>query len=326
MRTYVSLTLLSLSCMDYMQKPPPNPVYEAVPAADLNTVMKLDEFVVETTQEVDILFIVDKSGSMLDDALEINSNLPTFLFSLDDLWLDYRIGVISTDAGPGHGGVMGRYQEQTWISSGEEEAAFKFSMMLGSVGTEGEEGHDALLALLEGDEIYQMLRYQVPLEVVVISDEADQSDASWSEVLAKLRLVSWVKGAPIRYSAIVQFPAGELTCVSDFAVFSDGSEYMVLAEILGGAQVEICDQDWAETFSNLMVYDRPDPTYYLSQRPEEETLEVLISVAGGGLVFNPQPPNWTYDSASNSVTVVNFPVPAGAIVSVSYIVASGELE
>lgn len=312
--------------MDYMQNLPPLPEYAAGDPVDFAVKKNVDEFLVQPVQDVDILFIVDKSGSMLDDALQINSNVPTLLSTLDNLWIDYRIGVISTDASEGHGGQMGEYQGKQWIASEDDNPAWLFSMLMGSVGTEGEEGHDALAALIAHDDFYKMVRYQAPLEIVLISDESDQSDKSWTEVMGLLNWLSIVKDAPIRYSAIVQFPILDMTCTSDSAVFSDGWSYMVLADIFAGAKIEICNQDWSETFKDLLVYQMPTPTYFLSQRPDPSTIEVLIEYEDGQVVYNPLPPNWTYSDSENSVTIVNFPVPAGSTVKIAYTLASGVLE
>ena len=74
--------------------------------------VRYDKIVVPTTmlpidlnRDVDILFVIDNSGSMAEEQARLARNFPTFIASLDDMGADYRIGITTTDVKhPGCGG------------------------------------------------------------------------------------------------------------------------------------------------------------------------------------------------------------------------------
>ena len=63
-----------------------------------------DKAVVPTTplkldlnRDVDILFVIDNSGSMAEEQARLARNFPTFVGALDEMGADYRIGITTTD-------------------------------------------------------------------------------------------------------------------------------------------------------------------------------------------------------------------------------------
>src|SRR5690606_32353854 len=50
-----------------------------------------------TQPMVDVLWVVDDSGSMYDEQVALSSNFPDFFEFFDGSGLDYHIGVVSTD-------------------------------------------------------------------------------------------------------------------------------------------------------------------------------------------------------------------------------------
>ena len=58
--------------------------------------------VINDNRDVDILFVIDNSGSMAEEQKRLAKNFPTFIGALDTMGADYRIGVTTTDvAHPG---------------------------------------------------------------------------------------------------------------------------------------------------------------------------------------------------------------------------------
>jgi hypothetical protein len=57
---------------------------------------------IDLNRDVDILFVIDNSGSMAEEQARLARNFPAFIAALDDMQADYRIGVTTTDvAHPG---------------------------------------------------------------------------------------------------------------------------------------------------------------------------------------------------------------------------------
>jgi hypothetical protein len=60
--------------------------------------------VINDNRDVDILFIIDNSGSMAEEQARLAKNFPTFIDALAGMGADYRIGITTTDvAHPGCG-------------------------------------------------------------------------------------------------------------------------------------------------------------------------------------------------------------------------------
>lgn len=58
--------------------------------------------VIRDNRDVDILFVIDNSGSMAEEQARLARNFPTFISALDGMGADYRIGITTTDvAHPG---------------------------------------------------------------------------------------------------------------------------------------------------------------------------------------------------------------------------------
>ncbi|MEC7947781.1 MAG: hypothetical protein VX265_09460, partial [Myxococcota bacterium] len=70
-----------------------------------------ESFVQNTFESVDVLWVVDNSGSMSDDLQTVSQNFASFIQVFIDLGLDYQMGVITTDMDdPGFSGrLVGPY-------------------------------------------------------------------------------------------------------------------------------------------------------------------------------------------------------------------------
>src|SRR5687767_15154056 len=96
------------ACIEYdpegKPKLPPN-VYN-LPSPPPTTVT--DVFVQVTTPKVDVLWVIDNSGSMEDEQADLVANFPAFMDFFLGSGLDYHIGVTSTDLDRNYNGSMGK--------------------------------------------------------------------------------------------------------------------------------------------------------------------------------------------------------------------------
>ena len=88
------LTFLLWSCNSHtLEKPKPNPTGESAQYREINPIRK-----------VDILFVVDNSGSMSEEQANLARNFPVFMDQLTALQGgDFHIASVSTDLGAGAG-------------------------------------------------------------------------------------------------------------------------------------------------------------------------------------------------------------------------------
>lgn len=159
----------------------------------------------ERANQVDVLFVVDTSKSMLLEQEQLALNMPRLLKKLDAAGLDYRIGVISPDLGAGPhtfvetcslpGGLGGRLQarpsgdgcsrptdpwiakhgEQTNVPGDDVAGAFACIARLGSGGCGFEQPLEAMLEALDPRTNPGFLREDAALALVFLTDEDDCS-------------------------------------------------------------------------------------------------------------------------------------------------------
>jgi hypothetical protein len=90
------LPFLLWSCNPHtLQKPEPNPVSELAQYREINPIHK-----------VDIVFVVDNSGSMSEEQGNLSRNFPIFMNELNVPGADLQIAVVSSDLGGGAGSAQ----------------------------------------------------------------------------------------------------------------------------------------------------------------------------------------------------------------------------
>jgi hypothetical protein len=113
---------------------------------------KTDEFVQNAAAKVDILWVVDNSGSMDQEQTGLGESFSAFISALLTSGVDYHIGVISTDVDDGghlHTGVGAPPFIDAFTS--EPEDAFLKNVKVGITGSAQEKGFEAAaLALGRG--------------------------------------------------------------------------------------------------------------------------------------------------------------------------------
>ena len=172
-------------------------------------------------KKVDLLFVIDDSGSMSDQQNKLTDAFPSFMAEVDqalvvDKGIDYRVGVVSTDmAGTGHcllGGLIcgqghrGRLQHQPdrlnctevptgrWIETGPvADVSAQFRCIASMDGGEFAEQpleatRAALIDRVSDTEHYNLgfLRDDALLVLVIVTDEDDQSVWEVSEGMGEL--------------------------------------------------------------------------------------------------------------------------------------------
>lgn len=330
----VGLTLLGLGCgIDNALKDPnivePFPPHTPPPQVDL----EVEEIFLEPDpQPVDILFSIDKSCSMRDDSLEININLPNFIEMLNDNNVDYHVGVISTSNQEELGaGKLVSVLNYDFISPQTLEPSSILSLMNLQASEQGgwEAGIDAVSAAMgprvERRENLGFFRHGVPLQIITISDEEDQSEF-WTPKDLVLDLYHWMaeNEAPVYYSAIVALPDSECDGILDFD-YTVGYRYLEVVERMNGngLVIDICNKDWSAALDSIAQYATPDPIpeFFLKNNPIEDTIQVLVESGSITYDFDTDEERF-YDPARNSVLIIHpeYKYTSSDVVKISYTV------
>lgn len=279
-----------------------------------------DEFLVDgDVQSVDILFIIDNSGSMLDDQQQLADNFARFIeeASQGNGSVDFHIGITSTDVistGAAAGRLLGNptFLENT---TRDLEAIFAERANVGIDGTGLELGLEAMrLALSEpllGRENADFLRPEAALSVIVVSDEEDSAFAPEAATLApqaarsveemELFLLGLKSGilsnAPVLFSAVT---------------IPQAARYRELVTRTNGVALNIGDPNWGVRLGDLGEASFTlQKTFRLSNNADESTIVVTID-----RVSVP----FRYIEQSQSIVLREAP-PVGSTVKVSYVPA-----
>ncbi|AKJ04709.1 flagellar associated PapD-like protein [Archangium gephyra] len=301
-----------------------------------------DSFIQHSANKVDVLFVVDNSGSMMDEQEMLGANFSAFIGSAFPRGVDFHIAVTTTGLekssggwavcpGSAEGGENGRFfpvdnSSPRLITRSTPEAAAVFARNT-HVGVchWNEQGLEAMYRALSDPLVFVtddprtplpmdgnagFLREDARLAVIVVSDEEDfslQPAATYETFLLGL------KGgdrSQVIFSAIVG-PEDLTTCPR---ASSTGSRYIQLARSTGGVVESICTPDWAASLERISESTLgPNRSFPLSEVPSDTS---LLQVRVDGVEAKS---GWTYDPAANTVRFEKEAAPPpGASVRVTY--------
>lgn len=290
----------------------------------------------QKTLIVDVLWVVDNSGSMVNERERLASSFEHFVRLLATRRIDYHVGVISTDvtgSGPARqGGELVEIDGVRFITPDTPDGVEVFRAMVDFEPgrSRQEQGFEAMrLALSEPRRSGingGFLRPESALAVVVVSDEDDGSFGPpdhFARFLLHTRRPGDERLATL--SAIVgPLPDG---CVPEgeaqiFGADADPAErYIEASQISGGLVGSICETDFAPVLEALgRRVSNLQRTFPLSSVPQIETLMVRID----GALIAPEEaegPVWTYHDGMRAIVFEEQHIPgSGSEVRVAYVV------
>jgi len=318
------------------QVPPP-----AVGAPTLSERVHEDRFIQDEPPAVDVLFVIDQSGSMGDEQTALRAAIPTFSSYFVDRGVQFRVAGIRVDTDRPEAGHLARLGDRAYIDNASEDPPAEIVQLL--LAIEGNSLHEkglpsTRLALSEdlADQNQLFLRPHADLEVVLVSDEPDQSTMPADSFLAWWRgLKSGERTA--RFSAVVGLPPEG--CGDERNAAAPAPKYVEVALETGGLVRSICDDDWVSVLDDLgLRLARSGREFFLSREPFEESIDVRVRMK------DPDSSNQThseivlfvdaedeerrfiYDAGRNSVTLPFFTPPNAAEVFVRYLPAADNAE
>jgi Abnormal spindle-like microcephaly-assoc'd, ASPM-SPD-2-Hydin/Transmembrane protein 131-like N-terminal len=312
-------------------------VGQAVDQAD-----KTDTYLQESGAKVDVLFVVDNSGSMMEEQQSLGANFAAFMSSALESGVDYHIGVATTglDASSGgwsqcpggaEGGENGRLfpvngSSPRIITPSTANAAGVFANNT-QVGVchwneQGLDGayralSDPLLNSLDDPRTPQaadgnggFLRSEARLALIFVSDEEDFSSQPTSFYETYFKSLKDNDPGKLSISAIVG-PKDLSTCAT---ASSSGSRYISLAESTGGVVESICTPNWASALKKLSdTTFGPKRVFPLSDTPADSA-QITVRING-----TPVTTHWHYDGSTNAVVFdVGSAPPPGSFIEVTY--------
>lgn len=278
---------------------------------------------------VDVLFVVDNSGSMADNLTAFGAAMDVFIDEFLQLGLDFHLGVTTMDmtsAGP-RGELVGPV-----ISAATPDPVQAFrgqiATAIAAPGSSSEVGYAASRAALTPPRTNsapnnQFLRAQANLAVVVVSDE-DEGDANPEGFAAVGRnnvtddYVFWLQAMKptidaVSFSGLVGPRTGGIAACGLLSNTSAtrAPQYNRAIRATGGVWSNICLFD-VDPFLNHLAYVARglDTQFGLSATPAGTGCnDITVTVAGQPVPCNNAVNGWTYDPATNEITINGAAVP-----------------
>lgn len=263
---------------------------------------RAEQFTARADPPIDLLFLVDQSGSMDDDQALLAANFTGFVSALEAETGNWQVGVVTYDHGCVNGGVL-------------DASTPNYADAFGDAVTAGEDreitNDEALLRL--ADRALSQLsgcnaglhRPGALLHVVVVSDEPERSweqAAAWTWDYWVPRLQDAVSPDPLLISGVV-----------DVGECSEGDDgYAEAIAETGGDHLDICSTDWSAHVASLAETSLVGLwVFELAQEPLEASIEVDVDGA--------PTTEFTYDPVRNAVVMES--LDDGQVVDVRYVVA-----
>ncbi len=269
----------------------------------------IESWTIQEGPKSDILFSVDLSSSMSDEAVTLGQQFNTFITTLSTYTSDWQVMVVNADHGCNHSGIL-------TPSTPSYDSIFAQAVQTGAYDISFTEAlltnvTRAVEKTTPGECNEGFLRPNAQLHIIMLSDECEQSPnpgicgTQWQSYIDRIYAA---KGDPnlVRLSAVAgDYPSG----CGGTALF--GSGYWESTQITGGTFLSICS-DWTSPISlQLLANSSISQSRFALQNTASEN---SITVTVDGIDHT----DWTFDSSTNEVVLQsNIPV-SGSTVSIEY--------
>ncbi len=278
MPRFLPLLLLLCGCQEYEFVP-----FEGV-----------DVFFQNPPGKVDVLLVVDNSGSMEGWQLLVGLRFNEFLTYFIDADVDYHIGVTTTtvDTNLGSTGCTqadfdaipapGHLMNNAVITPNTENAEALFSDLVhvGACGSGDERGLEAARQalspeLLEGPSA-GFIRDEAMLSVIFVSDEQDGSTDPVHDYVNDYYAVKGQRSRDVfNASALVITDAAD--CIVSMDPIQEGTRYMAVVDETDGVTGNLCNTNFEDIFTEISFKStRLQDTFFLSEEPNAGTLTVSV--------------------------------------------------
>ncbi len=269
----------------------------------------VDSFVqVRAVDGVDIVWVIDTSGSMSRYQTQLLNGISTMMSALPES--GWRLVMISTDPEE----VLNENQFPLVPGDTISDAEDMYSLMHNGPD---EEGFGAIKSYMElNPYAATWMRSDAALLVVFVSDEDDQSD----ELSSHGDFVTWYSArrfGNVFLASVVMQEDDVSVCEGLTYGSQPGRSYMEATNQLFGTVVDICADDWTPGVTDATAQIEPYEEITLSKTPVPATIRVFVD----------QTPysDWTYDASTNTVYFTVVPG-GGSLVEVGYVVDGLEVE
>lgn len=258
-----------------------------------------DSFVqASKTGSLDILVVLDTSGSMGDNFETVGEGMQTLKSDIELLTDDYRFGFITGD--PERLGLQGPYdRNSTDIDLLMAPSVLPYASK--------EESFAATYMFAQGQDGHLFFRSDADLLIFFISDEEEQSHIGTQMFYDWLH--EFKSNARVDSVSIVNLEDSECDVGYGNTV---GYKYIDLSSMFHKRALDICDKEWSSWVSESSFLTMLKDYLVLTRQPENGSIKVYVD--GDELKRG-----WTYSESHNTVYLDEMP-DYGSYVVATYLV------
>jgi hypothetical protein len=280
-------------------------------------------------RKLDVLFVVDNSGSMQTSQTNLANNFPSFINYFKNKGYDFKIAVTTTDAYYGDQFVSNGCSlcnvNQTKFRAGASgvyvvnnntpnlESVFVENAKVGISGSGDERAFSSLKAALASNLNVGFHRADAFLSVIIVSDADDFShdDINLNESYAQATLHpvsnyvtylnSFTGGNAVTDYSVSTIGVFDANCRSTSSENKLSTRYGQLSDLTGGSKNSICSP-FATVLDNIStsIATQTQASFVLNKIPNVSTIFVYVD---GTNVPQGSVNGWTYDSGTNSIKI-----------------------
>ena len=244
---------------------------------------------------LDVLFVVDNSGSMNIFQQELGNQMNAFMSVFDNSGADYHLAVITTDEAR-----FIQYDGYTWIDQTHRDPVLWMQNVIASIGIHGsgfEKGIEMAKYALEGDAApgkgYN--RENATMVIIYVSDEPDHSQGGFTSYLNFFDTFKQSPDLMRQFAVIGDYPGGcNFPYLNRSRGIQFGGGYYEMTQRYNGDWYSICAVDWGQQMQNLANTVTTQRSFEIN---ESDPIESTITVTVNGQASN----NWMYDLNTNAV-------------------------
>lgn len=267
----------------------------------------------EEVSLLDVLFVIDNSGSMNIFQQELSSQMSTFMNVFNSLGADYHLAVITTDEAR-----FSQYNGYSWIDTTHPDPVQWIQSVISSIGIHGsgfEKGIEMAKYALEGDAApgNGYSRENATMVIIYVSDEPDHSQGSYASYYSFFDNFKLSNSLMRHFAVIGDSPAGcSFYYLNRNRHIEFGAGYYEMTQRYNGDWYSICSTDWGQQMQNLANTVTTQRVFNIE---ENDPVENTITVTVNGQVSN----NWAYDPLINSIVFNENAVPEpGQTIEIEY--------
>lgn len=292
------VSLISCSPSSPKLKPENSANYEQQTAAGL---------AIDFRPKIDILFVMDNSGSMTSHQRNLSNNIDIFLNEISKIKVDYQIGVITTDEDD-DGELRGTgYEKIITPTTPGGLTILRFNLTAGTNGSGLEKVFDPIQQALSPSMLsgYNagFIRPEAYLAVIAITDADDQSEMMTSTTM--MNFLNILKGGHekiLSYGIIV--PSGVTGCPRDEGPPKKLESFLSMTINAKNSSniMNLCDPQFGLKLAGFSkdIVKYVSGTVKLAQLPILDSIRVYF----GKLLLPPDmKTGWYFEPATNSVVL-----------------------